>query len=166
MQLEAQELISTCTCPEYLMRTEKRLAEESDRVRNYLDPSTEPKIVRVVEAELVQQQVRLGSGACAPRIPSAHEACRIKGVLPLPHQSNKSVQWPMGARVEGAGVRTCLLCSPPVRDTEGCVSLSSPLETGTACSASVTDVVMLVDVTCSASVTDVVMLVDCMGKCH
>lgn len=57
-KLEAQEFISSCTCPEYLARTEKRLTEESDRVRNYLDPITETKIIRVVEVELVQQQVK------------------------------------------------------------------------------------------------------------
>eukprot|EP00967_Tisochrysis_lutea_P057082 scaffold72307_cov20-Tisochrysis_lutea.AAC.3 len=62
-KLEAQEFISSCTCPEYLARTEKRLTEESDRVRNYLDPITETKIIRVVEVELVQQQVRCRAGA-------------------------------------------------------------------------------------------------------
>lgn len=57
LQAEAQEYIATCTCPDYLRKAEKRLAEESERVTQYLDASTEPKITKVVETELVQKQV-------------------------------------------------------------------------------------------------------------
>ena len=39
------------------MKTEKRITEEGERVRNYLDPSTEFKITREVEVNLVQHQV-------------------------------------------------------------------------------------------------------------
>lgn len=56
-QAEAQEYIASCTCPDYLKKAEKRLAEESERVTQYLDASTEPKITKVVETELVQKQV-------------------------------------------------------------------------------------------------------------
>jgi len=42
-----------------MLKVEKRLAEESERIQHYLDPSTEPKIVRVLELELIQGQVRL-----------------------------------------------------------------------------------------------------------
>lgn len=41
----------------YLMQAEKRLAEEVERVKNYLDESTEPKITRVAENELIAAQV-------------------------------------------------------------------------------------------------------------
>jgi cullin 3 len=58
LQAEAQEYIATCDCPEYLRKAEKRLTEETDRVAHYLDSSSEPKIARVVEAELVGKQVR------------------------------------------------------------------------------------------------------------
>lgn len=57
MQAEAQEYIATCDCPDYLKKAEKRLSEESERVAQYLDPSTETKITEVVETELVQKQV-------------------------------------------------------------------------------------------------------------
>lgn len=58
-QKEAQELLSTCSCPEYLIKAEKRLNEEIERVQHYLDPSTELKITRCVETELILNQVRL-----------------------------------------------------------------------------------------------------------
>ena len=59
MQAEAQELIISCDCPQYLAKAEKRLAEESQRVALYLDPSTEAKVVRVAETALIQQQASL-----------------------------------------------------------------------------------------------------------
>lgn len=55
---EAQEFISTCDCPEFLRKAEKRLIEESERVTNYLDPSTESKVTRTVEETLIGQQKR------------------------------------------------------------------------------------------------------------
>lgn len=57
LQLEAAEFMAVCDCPEYLSKVERRLGEETDRVAQYLDPSTEPKITRVVEKELIQAQV-------------------------------------------------------------------------------------------------------------
>ncbi len=56
MQVEAQQYFSTCDCPDYLEIAEKRLDEEKERVINYLDPSTEPKITRVLENELISKQ--------------------------------------------------------------------------------------------------------------
>ena len=38
-------------------KAERRLHEEKERVDNYLDPSSEPKITRVVENELIKKQV-------------------------------------------------------------------------------------------------------------
>ena len=57
VQMEAQEFLGSCSCPEYLRRAEKRLQEEAERVVNYLDPSSEPKITLVVENELIKKQV-------------------------------------------------------------------------------------------------------------
>ena len=56
-QVEAQEFISTCDCPDFLRKAERRLTEEADRVTNYLDPSTELKVTRVVEETLIGKQV-------------------------------------------------------------------------------------------------------------
>ncbi|KAL4421065.1 hypothetical protein ABPG77_001360 [Micractinium sp. CCAP 211/92] len=55
---EAAEYISSCDCPAYLAHAERRLAEETERVAAYLDASTEAKVVRVVEGELVSRQMR------------------------------------------------------------------------------------------------------------
>ena len=49
-------------------QAERRLAEEVERVKHYLDATTEPKITRVVENELLREQVRgrgRGGGAAA-----------------------------------------------------------------------------------------------------
>lgn len=56
-QAEAQQYASTCDCPDYLRYADRRLEEEKERVVNYLDPSTEPKITRVIENELLSKQV-------------------------------------------------------------------------------------------------------------
>ncbi len=47
--------VSLRTCP---VQAERRLVEEVERVANYLDPSTEAKLTRVAEQELIQNQVR------------------------------------------------------------------------------------------------------------
>lgn len=44
------------------MQAERRLQEEVERVRAYLDESTEPKITKVAEQELIAKQVRCGGG--------------------------------------------------------------------------------------------------------
>lgn len=56
-QVEAQEYLGSSTCSDYLRKAERRLAEETERTSNYLDPSSEPKVTRVVENELVKKQV-------------------------------------------------------------------------------------------------------------
>ena len=56
-QIEAQEYLGSCSCPQYMERAERRLHEEKERCDNYLDPSSEPKITRVVETELIRKQV-------------------------------------------------------------------------------------------------------------
>ena len=66
-QIEAQEFLGSCSCPQYMERAERRLHEEVERVDNYLDPSSEPKITRVVENELIQKQV-LPRSAAVPQL--------------------------------------------------------------------------------------------------
>lgn len=39
------------------LQAERRLQEEVERVRSYLDESTEPKITKVAEQELIAEQV-------------------------------------------------------------------------------------------------------------
>lgn len=54
---EASEYLGGCSCPDYLVKAEKRLGEERERVKKYLDPSTEAKITKAVETELILNQV-------------------------------------------------------------------------------------------------------------
>ncbi len=56
-QAEAQCYIGSSDCPDYLKKAEKRLGEEIERVVNYLDPSSEAHITKVVENELIGKQV-------------------------------------------------------------------------------------------------------------
>eukprot|EP00798_Chlamydomonas_sp_ICE-L_P002801 gene2801-12676_t len=55
---EANEYISSCDCPDYLTKAEKRLTEEVERVKHYLDASTEAKVTKVVETELILNQMK------------------------------------------------------------------------------------------------------------
>ncbi len=64
MQIEAQEYLGSCSCPQYMEKAERRLHEEKERVDNYLDPSSEPKITRVVENELIKKQVTCPASLC------------------------------------------------------------------------------------------------------
>jgi hypothetical protein len=67
-RMEAQSFLATSDCPEYLRKAERRLAEEGERVKLYLDPTTEPKITKVLEAELIAAQVSVlgGGGGVSP----------------------------------------------------------------------------------------------------
>lgn len=61
------QAIGSCDCPEYIARAERRLAEEGERCRHYLDASTEPKITRVLETELVANNMRVRAWPQAAR---------------------------------------------------------------------------------------------------
>ena len=50
---ESQEYLDRNTCPDYLRKIEIRLREEHERVTHYLNASTEPKLKRIVETELI-----------------------------------------------------------------------------------------------------------------
>lgn len=61
-------------------QAERRLQEEVERVRAYLDESTEPKITKVAEHELIAKQVRphtgqAGRAAVHSGLASCHEQC-------------------------------------------------------------------------------------------
>jgi cullin 3 len=51
--VESQEFIECCDCGNYLMKAERRLNEEMERVSHYLDTASEAKITSVVEKEMI-----------------------------------------------------------------------------------------------------------------
>lgn len=55
---EAQATLDHATCPEYLVKAEKRLMEEASRVTHYLNLSTEPKLKTIVETQLIKNQAK------------------------------------------------------------------------------------------------------------
>jgi len=66
---ESQDFISQNTCPDYMRKAEARLQEEQQRVAHYLSSSTEQKLKRVVEHELIQRHasalVEMENSGCA-----------------------------------------------------------------------------------------------------
>ncbi|XP_071692307.1 cullin-3A-like [Rutidosis leptorrhynchoides] len=54
---ESQLFIESCDCGNYLMKAEKRLNEEIERVSHYLDSRSEVKITNVVEKEMIESQM-------------------------------------------------------------------------------------------------------------
>jgi cullin 3 len=66
---ESLSFLAANTCPDYLAKAEARLAEEHARGRHYLHPSTELKLKRIVETELVSRHakhvVEMESSGCA-----------------------------------------------------------------------------------------------------
>lgn len=55
---EAQATLDHATCPEYLIKVEKRLLEEANRVTHYLSLSTEHKLKTIVETQLIKHQAK------------------------------------------------------------------------------------------------------------
>ncbi|KAK2365830.1 cullin-3A [Trifolium repens] len=55
---ESQKFIESCNCGDYLKKAERRLNEEMERVSHYLDPSSESKIIKVVETEMIENHMR------------------------------------------------------------------------------------------------------------
>jgi uncharacterized OsmC-like protein len=49
--------VCCCVAVDFAFQAERRLQEEVERVRAYLDDSTEPKITKVAEQELIAKQV-------------------------------------------------------------------------------------------------------------
>ncbi|WJX65599.1 Cullin-3A [Trifolium repens] len=54
---ESQKFIESCNCGDYLKKAERRLNEEMERVSHYLDPSSESKIIKVVETEMIENHM-------------------------------------------------------------------------------------------------------------
>lgn len=55
---ESQQFIECCNCGQYLIKAEKRLTEEIERVSHYLCPSSEEKITSVVEKEMIANHMQ------------------------------------------------------------------------------------------------------------
>mmetsp|Transcript_33794 Transcript_33794/g.76419 ORF Transcript_33794/g.76419 Transcript_33794/m.76419 type:complete len:630 (-) Transcript_33794:160-2049(-) len=56
---ESLDFLASNTCPDYLAKAQARLGEEQARVRHYLNPSTDSKLKRVVEVELISNHARV-----------------------------------------------------------------------------------------------------------
>jgi len=54
---ESQKFFECCDCGDYLKKVESCLNEETDRVCHYFDPSTEMKIINVVEKEMIENNM-------------------------------------------------------------------------------------------------------------
>ncbi|XP_019861283.1 PREDICTED: cullin-3-B-like [Amphimedon queenslandica] len=54
---ESQKLLAENSAPVYLRKVEARLVEELERTHHYLDPSTESRITKVVEDELIKEHM-------------------------------------------------------------------------------------------------------------
>ncbi|KAJ1462111.1 Cullin [Pelagophyceae sp. CCMP2097] len=50
---ESTQYLASNTCPDYMLKVEERLAEESQRVADYLNPTTGPKLILLVECVLI-----------------------------------------------------------------------------------------------------------------
>lgn len=57
-KMEAQKFLGENNASIYIKRVETRIVEESDRAKLYLDGDTEPRIVQVVEDELIKRHMR------------------------------------------------------------------------------------------------------------
>lgn len=57
-KMEAQKFLSENNASIYIKKVESRITEESERARLYLDSETEPRIVQVVEDELIKKHMR------------------------------------------------------------------------------------------------------------
>ena len=56
---ESTQYIASNTCPTYLIKSETRLQEEQERVAKYLDSSTEPKLIKIVQRELICKRAEM-----------------------------------------------------------------------------------------------------------
>ena len=55
---ESNEMLVNSDAATYLRHVEKRLQEEYERSQHYLSPSTEPKIRKIVEKELIESHMK------------------------------------------------------------------------------------------------------------
>jgi len=57
-QVESQNVLKSNSASVYIKKVEQRIIEESERAKHYLDPSTEKRIVSVIEQELIQKHLK------------------------------------------------------------------------------------------------------------
>lgn len=57
-KVESQKFLGENSASVYIKKVEARINEESDRAKHYLDESTEPRIVEVVEEELIKKHMK------------------------------------------------------------------------------------------------------------
>lgn len=56
--MESQKFLAENSASVYIKKVEARICEESERAKHYLDESTEPRIVEVVEEELIKTHMK------------------------------------------------------------------------------------------------------------
>merc|ERR1711892_82510 len=57
-QVESQNVLKSNSASVYIKKVEQRIIEESERAKHYLDPSSEKRIVAVIEQELIQKHLK------------------------------------------------------------------------------------------------------------
>ncbi|XP_028043215.1 cullin-3-A [Bombyx mandarina] len=57
-RMESQKFLAENSAAVYINRVEARISEEAERARHYLDESTEPRVVSVLEHELIERHMK------------------------------------------------------------------------------------------------------------
>lgn len=57
-KMESQKFLAENSASVYIKKVEARISEEAERAKHYLDDSTEPRIVDVVEQELIKKHMK------------------------------------------------------------------------------------------------------------
>ncbi|XP_047544226.1 cullin-3 isoform X2 [Vanessa atalanta] len=57
-RMESQKFLAENSAAVYIARVEARISEEAERARHYLDESTEPRVVAVLEHELIERHMK------------------------------------------------------------------------------------------------------------
>lgn len=57
-QMESQKFLAENSAAVYIARVEARIGEEAERARHYLDETTEPRVVAVLEHELIERHMK------------------------------------------------------------------------------------------------------------
>ncbi|XP_041988846.1 cullin-3 isoform X2 [Aricia agestis] len=57
-RMESQKFLAENSAAVYIARVESRIGEEAERARHYLDDSTEPRVIAVLEHELIERHMK------------------------------------------------------------------------------------------------------------
>ncbi|XP_047515454.1 cullin-3 isoform X2 [Pieris napi] len=57
-RMESQKFLAENSAAVYIARVEARISEEAERARHYLDESTEPRVIAVLEHELIERHMK------------------------------------------------------------------------------------------------------------